>query len=233
MITLRKADERGYANHGWLQSHHSFSFADYYDPKHMGFGPLRVINDDHIAAGMGFGTHGHRDMEIITYVLEGAIAHKDSMGNGSTIRPGDVQRMSAGTGVQHSEFNPSNSDKTHMLQIWIQPAQQGIAPGYEEKHFERIEKQGNLRLIASPDGEDGAVMIHQDARLFVGLFNGPEQSELPLAANRLSYVHLARGELNVNGHALKAGDALMLQQEQLLSLSHGVNAEVLVFDLPH
>jgi redox-sensitive bicupin YhaK (pirin superfamily) len=233
MITLRKADERGYANHGWLQSHHSFSFADYYDPKHMGFGPLRVINDDHIAAGMGFGTHGHRDMEIITYVLDGAIAHKDSMGNGSIIRPGNVQRMSAGTGVQHSEFNPSSSDKTHMLQIWIQPNQQGVAPGYEEKHFERAEKQGNLRLIASPDGNDGAVTIHQDARLFAGLFNGAEHCAMPLAVDRLTYVHLARGALNVNGHSLQAGDALMLQHEQSLSLSQGVDAEVLVFDLPH
>lgn len=233
MITLRKAEERGYANHGWLQSHHSFSFADYYDPKHMGFGPLRVINDDYIAAGMGFGTHGHRDMEIITYVLEGEIAHRDSMGNGSTIRPGDVQRMSAGTGVQHSEFNPSSSQQTHMLQIWIQPNQQGVRPGYEEKHFERADKQGKLRLIASPEGEDGAVSIHQDARVFVGLFHGAEQVELPLAAQRLTYVHLARGSLKVNGQILQAGDALMLQQEQVLQVSEGKDAEVLVFDLPH
>lgn len=233
MITLRKAEERGYANHGWLQSHHSFSFADYYDPKHMGFGPLCVINDDYIAAGMGFGTHGHRDMEIITYVLEGEIAHRDSMGNGSTIRPGDVQRMSAGTGVQHSEFNPSSSQQTHMLQIWIQPNQQGVRPGYEEKHFERADKQGKLRLIASPEGEDGAVSIHQDARVFVGLFHGTEQVELPLAAQRLTYVHLARGSLKVNGQILQAGDALMLQQEQALQVSEGRDAEVLVFDLPH
>ncbi|MDO8653729.1 MAG: pirin family protein [Undibacterium sp.] len=232
MLTLRKSEERGYASHGWLESYHSFSFADYYDPKHMGFGPLRVINDDWIAADMGFGTHGHRDMEIITYVLEGEIAHKDSMGNGSTIRPGDVQRMSAGTGVRHSEFNPSPENKTHLLQIWIQPSTEGIAPGYEEKNFSREEKLGRLRLVASKEGEDGAVKIHQDAKLHVGLFDGDQSASLNLAKGRLGYVHLASGQLTVNGVVLRAGDALMLQDEDQLSLSHGVQAEVLVFDLP-
>lgn len=231
MLTLRKSEDRGYASHGWLESYHSFSFADYYDPAHMGFGPLRVINDDWIAAGMGFGTHGHSDMEIITYVLEGEIAHKDSMGNGSTIRPGDVQRMSAGTGVRHSEFNPSKENKTHLLQIWIQPATKGNAPGYEEKSFSREEKQGRLLLVASGQGVDGAVTIHQDASLYVGLFDGDQHANLALTKNRLCYVHLASGRLNVNGMVLHAGDALMLQDEDMLTLADGIQAEVLVFDL--
>ncbi|MDO9193892.1 MAG: pirin family protein [Undibacterium sp.] len=232
MLTLRKSEDRGYASHGWLESYHSFSFADYYDPAFMGFGPLRVINDDWIAAGMGFGTHGHSDMEIITYVLEGEIAHKDSMGNGSTIRPGDVQRMSAGTGVRHSEFNPSPDNKTHLLQIWIQPAVKGDAPGYEEKHFSRDEKQGRLRLVASEDGTNGAVKIHQDAKLYVGLFDAEQEASLTLLKSRLAYVHLASGQLSANGIAMRAGDALMLQDEELLRLTNGVSAEVLVFDLP-
>jgi redox-sensitive bicupin YhaK (pirin superfamily) len=232
MLTLRKSEDRGYAGHGWLESYHSFSFADYYDPEHMGFGALRVINDDWIAAGMGFGTHGHNDMEIITYVLEGEIAHKDSMGNGSTIRPGDVQRMSAGTGVRHSEFNPSSENKTHLLQIWIQPATKGNAPGYEEKNFSRESKLGRLCLVASPDGKDDSVTIHQDSKLYVGLFEERQNAVLALGKNRLCYVHLARGAINANGHVLRAGDALMLQDEESLSLAHGVQAEVLVFDLP-
>ena len=233
MITLRKSEDRGYASHGWLESYHSFSFADYRDPAHMGFGPLRVINDDWIAGGMGFGTHAHNDMEIITYVLEGEIAHKDSMGNGSTIRPGDVQRMSAGTGVRHSEFNPSSLNKTHLLQIWIQPATTGNAPGYEEKHFERETKNGRLCLVASSDGAEGSVTIHQDAKLFVGVFEEKQNAVKTLEKHRLYYVHLASGQLNVNGFILRAGDALMLQNEELLNLAHGIQAEVLLFDLPN
>ncbi|MFZ6750291.1 pirin family protein [Undibacterium sp. Ren11W] len=232
MLILRKSEDRGYANHGWLESYHSFSFADYYDPAHMGFGPLRVINDDWIDAAMGFGTHGHKDMEIITYVLEGEIAHKDSMGNGSTIRPGDVQRMSAGTGVRHSEFNPSKEHKTHLLQIWIQPAKIGNAPGYEEKNFSREQKNGRLCLVASPDAAAGSVQIHQDARVYVGLFDAAQTAGLSLAKNRLAYVHLARGALTVNGQSLQAGDALMLHDEAQLDITDGVAAEVLVFDLP-
>ncbi|MFQ6686775.1 pirin family protein, partial [Bordetella pertussis] len=191
MLTLRRSAERGHANHGWLDTHHTFSFANYYDPAHMGFGPLRVINDDRIAAGRGFGTHGHRDMEIITYVLDGAIAHKDSMGSGSTIRPGDVQRMSAGRGVMHSEFNPQPDAATHMLQIWIEPDVAGIAPEYEEKRFPEADKRGRLRQLVSPDGADGSLRIHQDARLYAGLFDGTESAELPLAAGRRSWVHVA------------------------------------------
>ena len=198
----------------------------------MGFGPLRVINEDFIAADRGFGTHGHKNMEIITYVLEGEIAHKDSMGNGSTIRSGDVQRMSAGSGVRHSEFNPSKNTATHLLQIWIQPNQLEIEPGYEEKNFTYEEKLGQLRLVASADGKDGAVKIFQDASLFVGLFQADHKAEMVLQKHRLYYVHLARGRLQVNNHALEAGDALMLSQEDMLSIENGVEAEVLVFDLP-
>jgi redox-sensitive bicupin YhaK (pirin superfamily) len=231
MIELRKSADRGHAQHGWLESDHSFSFADYYDPQHMGFGALRVINDDRIAPGMGFGTHGHRDMEIITYVLEGEIGHKDSIGNGSVIRPGDVQRMSAGSGVRHSEFNPSSSNRTHLLQIWIEPNVTGIAPEYEEKRFEAAEKRGQLRLVASPDGQGGSTTIHQDARLYVGLFDGNERASMKLPAGRRAYVHLARGELEVNGIALKAGDAVQLTDEAQLELRQGRQAEVLVFDL--
>lgn len=231
MLTRRPAHERGHANHGWLDSRFSFSFAEYYDPAHMHFGALRVINDDRIAAGGGFPMHPHRDMEIITYVLDGAIAHKDSMGNGSTIRPGNVQRMSAGTGILHSEFNPQNDTDTHLLQIWIMPNVKNVTPSYEEAEFPESEKRGRLRIAASPDGRDGSVTIHQDAKLYLGLFDGTECSVFPIEDGRRVYVHLARGELTVNGERLTAGDALMLTGEPLLTLGDGVNAEVLVFDL--
>ncbi|MBI3714415.1 MAG: pirin family protein [Betaproteobacteria bacterium] len=231
MIEIRRGQERGYADHGWLKSFHSFSFADYYDPKHMGFGPLRVINEDRVAAGMGFGNHGHRDMEIISYVLAGALAHKDSMGNGSTIHPGDVQRMSAGRGVMHSEFNHSQDSNTHFLQIWIQPNVNGIAPSYDEKHFDEASKRGVLRLIASPDARDGSVMIHQDACLYAGLLNGGERATHTMAAGRLGYVHVARGALNVNSQRLQAGDAMKLTGGGNIVLESGEDAEVLVFDL--
>jgi redox-sensitive bicupin YhaK (pirin superfamily) len=232
MIELRKSEERGHANHGWLDSYHSFSFADYYDPKHMGFGPLRVINEDYIDSGSGFGTHGHRDMEIVTYVLEGEIGHKDSMGNGSVIRPGDVQRMSAGTGVRHSEYNHAPDQRTHMLQIWIEPNEYGIPPGYEEKNFGAQEKRGRLRLIASRDGQDGSVVIHQDAKVYVGLFDGNESASFAIPQGRRVYLHVARGEISVNGSPLKAGDALKAVAESQIELTQGRQAEVLLFDLP-
>ncbi|MFJ1299475.1 pirin family protein [Pseudomonadota bacterium AL_CKDN230030165-1A_HGKHYDSX7] len=232
MITLRPAADRGHANHGWLDSWHTFSFANYYDPEHMGFGPLRVINDDRIAAGRGFGTHGHRDMEIITYVLDGAVAHKDSMGTGSTVRPGDVQRMSAGRGVLHSEFNPQPDAGTHMLQIWIQPDVTGIEPEYDQKSYSADDKRGKLVQVISPDGADGSMRIHQDARLYAGLFDGAETAELPLAAGRKAWVHLARGNVTVNGQVLQAGDAVALDGEASVRIEHGDAAEVLVFDLP-
>jgi quercetin 2,3-dioxygenase len=232
MVEVRKAAERGHANHGWLDSWHSFSFADYYDPRHMGFGPLRVINEDWIGEGAGFGTHGHRDMEIITYVLEGELAHRDSMGNGSVIRPGNVQRMSAGSGVRHSEFNHSRDGKVHLLQIWIEPNVKGIEPGYEEKHFDAAQKRGALRLIADAEGRGGAVKIHQDAKVYAGLFDGAESAELPVPEGRRFYLHVARGEINANGKLLQAGDALKLQDESGLELKQGKQAEVLLFDLP-
>ncbi|MCX8113772.1 MAG: pirin family protein [Burkholderiaceae bacterium] len=232
MIALRRSAERGYADHGWLRSFHSFSFADYYDPRHMGFGPLRVINEDRIAPGAGFGMHGHRDMEIVSYVLEGELAHEDSLGNGSVIRPGDVQRMSAGTGVRHSEFNHAHDRETHFLQIWIEPSVTGIAPSYEEKHFDEAGKRGRLRLVAAPDGADGAVTIHQDARVYVGLFDACESADLALAPRRRAYVHVARGAIAVNGHTLAAGDAAMISAERVIALRSGNAAEVLVFDLP-
>lgn len=232
MLTLRPANQRGHANHGWLDSWHTFSFANYYDPANMGFGPLRVINDDRIAAGRGFGTHGHRDMEIITYVLDGAIAHKDSMGSGSTIEPGNVQRMSAGRGVLHSEFNPQADKETHMLQIWIEPNVAGITPEYEEKQFSTEEKRGQLRQLVSPDGADGSMVIHQDARLYAGLFDGAEAATLPLATGRHAWVHVARGSLVVNGQKLGEGDALAISNEAVVTLGEGADAEVLVFDLP-
>jgi redox-sensitive bicupin YhaK (pirin superfamily) len=232
MSEIRSSQARGYADHGWLKSYHSFSFADYFDPKHVEFGPLRVINEDRVAPGAGFGTHGHRDMEIISYVLSGELAHKDSTGTASTIRPGDVQRMSAGTGVRHSEFNPSAQEGVHFLQIWIVPDRGSIPPSYEEKRFPAEEKRGRLRLIASPDRAEGSVLIHQDARVYAGLFDGSESATLDIAKNRWTYVHVARGSVQANGTALNAGDALKLKDEGTLVLSGGKDAEVIVFDLP-
>jgi quercetin 2,3-dioxygenase len=231
MMEIRKAADRGLADHGWLRSFHSFSFAGYYDPEHTGFGHLRVINEDRIQPGTGFGTHGHRDMEIISYVLEGALAHKDSMGNGSTIVPGDVQRMSAGKGVLHSEFNQAKDGVTHFLQIWIEPDVTGVAPSYEQKHFDAGSKRGRLRLVASPDGRDGSVTIHQDALLYAGLLDGTERAVHRLRPGRRAYLHVARGALTANGEPLAAGDALKLVGAADLVLERGANAEVLLFDL--
>ena len=232
MNEIRRSSERGYADHGWLKSYHTFSFADYYDPQHVEFGPLRVINEDRVQAGAGFGTHAHRDMEIISYVLSGELAHKDSIGNGSAIRPGDVQRMSAGSGVRHSEFNPSGSESVHFLQIWIQPNVQGIEPSYEEKRFSMEEKRGRLRIIASPDQADGSVLIHQDARVYAGLFDGAETATLNVKPGRRIYVQVARGAVTANGAVLNTGDALKLTDAEELVLKQGNQAEVLVFDLP-
>jgi redox-sensitive bicupin YhaK (pirin superfamily) len=231
MMELRPARDRGHADHGWLNSWHSFSFANYYDPKHVQFRALRVINDDTVEPGGGFGTHSHRDMEIVSYVLDGSLAHKDSMGNGSIIRPGNVQRMSAGTGVQHSEFNPSQTEKVHFLQIWFIPNAAGINPSYEEKYFGDAEKRGRLRLIASPDGTDGSVTIHSDAKMFAVLLDGNEQVEHPVAQDRYIYVHVARGEAVLNDTRLQAGDGAMLDGGERVMLAQGRNAEVLVFDL--
>ena len=232
MITLRLGRERGYADHGWLKSFHSFSFADYHDPAHMGFGPLRVINEDRIAPGTGFGTHGHRDMEIISYVLDGELAHRDSMGNGSVIRPGDVQRMSAGSGVRHSEFNHADGKETHFLQIWIEPDVTGIAPSYEERRFADADMQGLLRLIASPDGSEGSVRIHQDARLYASRLAVGDSLQAALAAGRLGYLHLIRGAVTANGQRLEGGDAAMIRDEAKLAISASADAELLLFDLP-
>jgi redox-sensitive bicupin YhaK (pirin superfamily) len=230
-MEIRRSEERGHAEHGWLDSFHSFSFADYHDPRHMGYGPLRVINEDRVQPGQGFGTHGHRDMEIISYVLEGGLAHKDSMGNGSVIKPGDVQRMSAGTGVRHSEYNASDRDPVHFLQIWIEPNVRNAPPGYEEKHFDADSKRGKLRLIASPDGRDGSVTIRQDAFLYASLLDGAEGIEFEQRAGRRSYVHVVRGEVTVNGQPLRAGDALKIDGEARVRLESARDAEVLLFDL--
>jgi redox-sensitive bicupin YhaK (pirin superfamily) len=232
MNDIRRGHDRGFADHGWLKSFHTFSFADYFDPEHVEFGPLRVINEDRVQAGAGFGTHGHRDMEIISYVLEGELAHKDSMGNGSTLRPGDVQRMSAGTGVRHSEFNPSPREAVHFLQIWIQPAVKNIEPSYEERRFSAEEKRGRLRLIVSPDRADGSLLIHQDARVYAGLFTGGERADFATARGRRIYLHVARGALTANGAPLQAGDALRITDGAPLRLGEPRDAEVLVFDLP-
>jgi len=232
VIRLRPAAERGHAQHGWLDSWHSFSFADYHDPQHLHFGPLRVINEDRVQAGGGFPPHRHEDMEIISYVLDGELEHRDSLGNGSIVRPGDVQRMSAGRGVSHSEFNPSRTAELHFLQIWIIPRVRGIAPEYEQRHVSAAERRGRLRLVASAEGSDESLRIHQDARMYAGLFDGTESSALMLAPGRLGYVHLARGALSVNGQALRAGDGAELSDTATLSLGAADRAEVLVFDLP-
>lgn len=231
MFIVRKSQDRGYANHGWLESYHSFSFAGYYDPAHMSWGNLRVINEDRVAPGTGFGKHGHRDMEIISYVLSGRLAHQDSMGNIKGIPPGDVQRMSAGTGVTHSEFNHADGQPTHFLQIWIAPNVTGVAPSYEQKTIPDQEKRGTLRLVASPDGAAGSVTIHADAAVYAGLFDGNESAELALDPERKAYVHLVRGELQINGQRIAAGDALLLHSESRIMIDHGTDAEVLVFDL--
>ena len=231
MLTLRKSQDRGYADHGWLKSYHSFSFAGYHDPAHMGWGNLRVINEDRVAPGKGFGQHSHRDMEIISYVLSGELAHEDSMGNVKGIPPGDVQRMSAGTGVTHSEFNHAEGETTHFLQIWILPKFTGIRPSYEQKTIPDAEKRGALRLVASPDGTQDSVQINADAKVYAGLFDGSEAAELALNPARKGYVHLVRGSLAVNGQRLSAGDAALLESESRIGLTDGADAEVLVFDL--
>jgi len=231
MMTIRPANERGHAEHGWLDSHHTFSFADYHDPAHMGFRSLRVINEDRVAPAQGFGTHPHRDMEIISYVLEGALEHKDSMGTGSVIKPGDVQRMSAGTGVRHSEKNASPDEGVHFLQIWIMPAKQGIEPSYEQKAFSAEEKRGRLRLVASPDGRDGSISVHSDVMLYAGLFDGGESAELTLRGGRHAWIHVARGKVRVNGRELSAGDGASLSDEKSVKVDGVDGGEVLVFDL--
>jgi quercetin 2,3-dioxygenase len=233
MLQVRKGNERGAANFGWLQSNHSFSFGSYYDEEHMGFGPLRVINEDRVTPDTGFGTHGHRNMEIISYVLSGELEHKDNMGNGSVLRYGDVQRMSAGTGVLHSEHNPSSSERVHFLQIWIEPNVQNIAPSYEEKHFDQESKIGKLRLIVSPDGRNGSVSVHQDASVYAAILDTKDEVKHELAAGRQAYVHVIRGRITVNGAALTTGDALKVTDESLVTLSQAEAAEVLLFDLPN
>jgi len=231
MLTIRRSEDRGHADHGWLDTRHTFSFADYYDPAHMGFRALRVINEDKVAPGAGFGTHGHRDMEIISYVLDGALAHKDSTGTNGVIRPGEVQRMSAGTGVKHSEQNALPDRKVHFLQIWLVPDRPGHTPGYEQKAFPEAERRGRLRLVASSDGRDGSVTVHQDVALHAALLDGADAATLPLAPGRHAYVHVARGSLDVNGQRLTAGDAAALSDEPSVTLRNATAAEVLVFDL--
>ncbi|MGY0612764.1 MULTISPECIES: pirin family protein [unclassified Luteimonas] len=232
MITYRPANERGHARHGWLESWHSFSFAGYNDPEHVHWGPLRVINEDRVQAGQGFGTHSHRDMEIISYVIDGALAHRDSMGNSAAIVPGEVQRLSAGSGITHSEYNHDQEGLTHFLQIWIIPEAQGITPSYEQKAWTDADKRGRLRLVASRDGSEGSVTIYQDARMYAGLFDGDEAATLDIAPGRLAYMHVVRGAAMVNGHAVSAGDALLYADEPHVEIASGDNAEILVFDLP-
>ena len=231
MITVRNAEERGRANHGWLKSAHTFSFADYFDPQERGFSDLLVINDDRVIAGKGFGQHPHRDMEIFSYVLEGALEHKDTLGTGSVIKPGDVQLMSAGSGVAHSEFNHSKAQPVHFLQIWIVPNVHGATPRYQQQHFSNDVKRGKLRLIISPDGKQGSLKVRQDARVYAGLFDGEEQATLTLPGNRHAYVHVARGSIELNGQLLREGDGVRMRKEQVIELSNGRDAEVLVFDL--
>jgi hypothetical protein len=232
MLAMRRADDRGHANHGWLDSHHTFSFGGYYDPRHMGISNLRVINDDTVAPGGGFATHGHTDMEIISYVLEGALEHRDSMGNGSVIRPGDVQRMSAGTGVRHSEYNHSATEPVHFLQIWLEPNRQGVEPAYGQKHFGPETRQGRLALLVSPDGRDGSIATHQDALLYGSLVEPGDNLVHALAAGRKAYVHVARGSVDVNGVALHGGDGLAIEHEQAIRLQGSSGGELLLFDLP-
>lgn len=231
MLNIRRSDERGRSRFDWLQSSHTFSFGSYYDPQHMGHGSLRVINDDHVIPGAGFGTHPHRDMEIVSYVLEGALEHRDSMGNGSVIRPGDVQRMSAGTGVTHSEYNHSKNEPVHFLQIWFLPERGGLQPGYEQKTFAEDEKRGRFRLVASRQGSDGSVRLNQDVNMLVGLFDGEEEATLTLAEGRTAWLHVARGAVSVNGQRLKAGDGASVDAPESLSFSEGDSAEVIVFDM--
>lgn len=231
MITLRRAEERGHANHGWLDTFHTFSFADYYDPRHMGFRALRVINDDTVDAGMGFGTHGHRDMEIVSWVLDGELAHKDSMGSVASLKPGEAQRMTAGTGVRHSEFNGSKVDPVHFLQIWLLPEREGLTPGYEQKFFPPETRAGQLRLLASPDARDGSVKIHTDASILTGVFDAGQQASYALAPGRYAWVHVARGSVKVNGHELKAGDGAAFEKEATVEVSGVAKGEVLLFDL--
>src|ERR1700733_10896255 len=231
MQEIRRSAERGHLNFGWLDTHHSFSFGDYYDPENMGFASLRVINDDTVEPGQGFGMHGHRDMEIITYILDGALEHKDNMGNGSVIRPGDVQRMSAGRGVMHSEFNPSPDERVRLLQIWIQPDTQGVAPSYEEKHFDVDSKRGRLRLVASRDGREGSVHIHQDASVYAALLDGADNVTHTVDAGRFGYMHVARGSVTVNGERLEGGDALKVSGAAELTLKDAKQAEILLFDM--
>lgn len=231
MIRIRPSDERGRANFGWLQSAHSFSFGDYFDPAHMGFRSLRVINEDVVQPGRGFQTHGHRDMEIISYVLQGALEHKDSMGTGSVIRPGELQRMSAGTGVQHSEFNPSRTDPTRFLQIWILPERKGMAPGYEQRYFEPAERQGTLRLVASRDGRDGSLTVHQDASIYAGLLAAGDRVEHALAPERHAWLQVARGRVRLGAHVLSVGDGAAVSEERALAITAEADAEILLFDL--
>ncbi|AFZ33094.1 Pirin domain protein [Gloeocapsa sp. PCC 7428] len=231
MITLRPASDRGHANHGWLDTYHTFSFANYYDPDHMGFRALRVINEDRVHPGRGFGAHGHRDMEIITYVLEGALEHKDSLGNGAIVTPGEVQRMSAGTGIVHSEFNPSKTDSVHLLQIWILPNQQGLEPSYEQRMFPLAERQSQLRLIASSDARDDAVKIHQDVDLYSSVLQAGDRLSYQLQPNRYGWLQVARGAVNLNGHALQAGDGVAINEAELLKINTDSGAEILLFDL--